>query len=297
MPELAEPTPDFGRYKLIRRVSLGGSAEIYKAKAFGERGFEKVVALKRILPHAEENPEFVRMFVDEAQLVAQLDHPHVARVHERGQEHGHAYLVLDLLPGGDLEERLRKGPLPVGEVVSLTAQLAAGLAHIHAHSLLHRDIKPANVLFDEHGQPRWVDFGLVRAAGSSSLTETGAVLGTPAYMAPEQALGLGQELDPRADVYGLGALLYHCLTGAPPFGGGSLIATLQQVVEEAPRAPSQLRPELSPAIDAVCLRALAKERDDAPVRIRMADRKGEILDQRALRVQLGADAGAAERGR
>ncbi|MCO5167086.1 MAG: serine/threonine protein kinase [Planctomycetes bacterium] len=192
-------------------------------------------------------------FRREGEAMARVDdHPAVVRVHSAGEADGRAYLLMDAVTGGDLHARLARGPLPPDEVLRLGRTLARGLAHVHARGVLHRDLKPHNVLFDEAGAPRLVDFGLAQVAQAERLTETGTLLGTPAYMAPEQADA--RPTDERTDVYGLGALLYHTpLTGRPPFQGGSTVAVLAQVLEREPTPPSALVPGVPPALEQVVL--------------------------------------------
>ncbi|MCA8925387.1 MAG: serine/threonine protein kinase, partial [Planctomycetes bacterium] len=196
-------------------------------------------------------------FAREVGALAQLDgHPHVVRVHAAGVEGSHPYLVLDLAPGGDLAQRLERGPLPPADARRILLELAEGLGHVHRHRLLHRDLKPQNVLFAEDGRALLADFGLVRGSSRSSLTQTGAVLGTPSYMAPEQVRG--EPLDPRADVYALGAILYHALTGRPPFAGNAF-AVLQAIVGSSPQPVLELERQADPRLVAICERAMAKD--------------------------------------
>ena len=180
----------------------------------------------------------------------------MVRVHACGQEQGVPYLVLELAQG-DLLQRLQRGPLPAAEAATLVRDLARGLAHVHARGVLHRDLKPHNVLFDERGAPKLVDFGLALLAGEGRLTRTGELVGTPAYMAPEQLLG--RPVDERTDVYGLGGVLYHALTGRPPFVGQVGLALLQQVVQEDPPRVRSLAPETPRALEAVCAQCLHKD--------------------------------------
>jgi serine/threonine-protein kinase len=169
---------------------------------------------------------------------------------------------MDLAPGGDLARRLRAGPLPLPEAARVVAGLARGLAHVHARGVLHRDIKPANVLFDEADRPLLVDFGIARLEGAQALTRTGALLGTPAYLAPEQADGKNDQVDARTDVYGLGAVLYECLTGLTPFDAPTPHLMVLRVLAGRPTPPSAHVPTLPRVADAVCLRALAFDKRD-----------------------------------
>jgi formylglycine-generating enzyme required for sulfatase activity len=205
----------------------------------------------------------VERFRREGQAQAAVDdHPNVLRVRSTGEAFGCLYLVLDLATGGDLEQRLRRGPLPAAEAGSLVAQLARGVAHVHRKGILHRDLKPSNVLFDAEGVPKLVDFGIARLGGEDRLTKTGDVVGTPAYMSPEQVDGRREAIDERTDVYGLGAILYHCLTGRPPFEGGNATAVITKLVTETPPRPRDLDRSIPPALEAVCLRAMARDSGD-----------------------------------
>ena len=242
-----------GRYRLEDCLGRGGAGEVWRVTHL-PTGAQR--ALKTLLPFAELQDR--ERFVREGQALATLDgHPHVVRVHEVGELAGRAYLVMDLARSEDLNARLKAGPLPAEEARQLLIDLASGLAHVHRHGLLHRDLKPHNVLFADDGRPLLSDFGLVRGPSRSSLSVTGEILGTPAYMAPEQALG--EPVDERTDVYGLGAVLYHVLCGHPPFQGRTPITVLTQVIQESPRPPSSHVPDVPPDLERVCLRALAKD--------------------------------------
>ncbi|MCO5167088.1 MAG: serine/threonine protein kinase [Planctomycetes bacterium] len=239
-------------HRLLERLGEGGMGAVWLAEdeRTGARRAVKVLA-------AGADAELRLRFRREAEAMARVDgHPHVVRVHAAGEGPDGCWIVMDLAEGGDLAGRLRRGPLPPDEALALGRALARALAHVHAHGVLHRDLKPANVLFDAAGAPRLVDFGLATVAGAERLTRTGAVLGTPVYMAPEQALG--RPSDERADVYGLGAVLYHALTGRPPVPQGALVAVLADVVERRPTPPSAVAPATAPALAAAVMRALAK---------------------------------------
>jgi len=221
-------------------------------------GPEGPVAVKVLF---DVDPEALARFRRETLVGLRVEHPHVLPVRDAGAAGGRPYVVMDLLPGGSLAERLRReGPLPPAEAAGIGARLARALAAAHACGVVHRDVKPANVLFDAAGEPRLADFGLAGLlVADRRLTRTGDVLGTPAYMAPEQAAGQPAErLGPACDVYGLGATLYATLTGRPPFEGRGVYDVLRRVLEEEPAPPSALRPGLPPDLDAVCRRCLAK---------------------------------------
>lgn len=255
----APPAPGrrLGPYLLVRELGAGGMGTVFAAR-HEALGVERAV---KVLPCGEE-PERLERFRREGRAQAAADaHPNVVRVHALEEQDGLLYLAMDLAAGGDLARRIGDGPLPPLEAARLVRDLARGLAHVHAAGVLHRDIKPENVLFDEQGTPKLVDFGLAHVAGEATLTRSNAFLGTPAAMAPEQAAGTPREVDERTDVYGLGVVLYQCLTGRRPFDGPSVFEVIRQVLFEPPLPPRALAPEVPEVLEAVCLRALAKERE------------------------------------
>ena len=248
------PGETVGEYRLLETLGTGGAGAVWRVEHVST-GAQR--ALKVML---DVDPNSLARFEREALALARLEHPNVARVHTAGEAFGRRYLVLDLAEGGDLEARLKaSGPLQPEQAVALLRDLCAGLAHVHAQGVLHRDLKPSNVLFADDGRPLLVDFGLSRSVDSQSLTNTGAILGTPRYMAPEQANG--EATDERTDVYGLGALFYATLTGQPPFQGGAT-AVLYAVLSKPPRPPQELNPAVPPELAEVCLTALAKDPND-----------------------------------
>jgi eukaryotic-like serine/threonine-protein kinase len=214
---------------------------------------ERQVALKFLAPHADR-----RRFEREARAAAALSHPNVERIYEYGEHEGRPFMALEYLPGGTLEERLSpRRPVPDDEAASIAADLAAGLAHAHAQGLVHRDLKPANVLFDGEGRGKIADFGIARLAGAETFTEDGTVMGTAAYISPEQAAG--EAATPASDVYAFGVILFRLLTGRLPFeGDGALeVAAMHRDVE--PPAIDLLRPAAPPRLAALATAALAKD--------------------------------------
>lgn len=241
---------------LLSVLGVGGMGEVFLGRDL-KTGAE--VAVKTI--SLGEDTALQERFSREAEAQARVDaHPGVVRIHRAGSWGGRAYLVMDALAGGSLEARLAAGPLGAREAASLTLKLAQGLAYAHAQGILHRDLKPSNVLFDAQGEPRLADFGLARLADAERLTQTGEVLGTPSYMAPEQARGLAQ--DERTDVYGLGGVLFAALTGQAPFSGAGVWALLDQVLHAPAPDPARLAPATPAALAAICLRCLEKSPDD-----------------------------------
>lgn len=242
--------------ELLSVLGVGGMGEVFLGRQL-QTGAE--VAVKTI--SLGEDAALLERFSREAQAQARVDgHPGVVRIHGAGSFGGRAYLVMDALAGGSLEARLAGGPLSARAAASLTLKLAQGLAYAHAQGILHRDLKPSNVLFDAQGEPRLADFGLARLADAERLTQTGEVLGTPSYMAPEQARGLAQ--DERTDVYGLGGVLFAALTGQAPFSGAGVWALLDQVLHTPAPDPARLAPKTPASLAAICLRCLEKSPSD-----------------------------------
>ncbi|MBL4845296.1 MAG: serine/threonine protein kinase [Planctomycetes bacterium] len=245
-------------YEIGRKLGAGGMAAVYAARHL-PTGSERALKLLR----ADAGDELVERFQREAEgMAAAARHPHVVGIHAAGRSGVWLWIAMDLVEGGSLADRLTEGPLSIEDARRVTLGLARGLAHAHAVGVLHRDLKPDNVLLDEQGEALLVDFGLARLTWQHSLTQTGVLLGTPAYMAPEQAHG--ESVDERADVYALGGILYHCLTGEAPYAAPTLLGLLDQVLNSpVPRARS-LRAEVPAELDALCAAALAKDAADRP---------------------------------
>jgi serine/threonine protein kinase len=241
-------------------VERGGMGVVYRAR---QHGLDRTVALKMILGTGVDH-ETAQRFLQEARAAAALDHPNVVPIYDTGESNGRPYFTMALIDGPNLRGFVEaRGVLPVPTVVGLFVQVVAGVAHAHKHGIVHRDLKPANVLIDRDGRPRVTDFGLAkRAAADSQLTTTGQVLGTPQYMAPEQARGRPDEVGPPADVYALGAILYFMLAGRPPFLGESLTDLLLKVVSDPPVPPRNVRPDAPAELEELCLRCLAKKPAD-----------------------------------
>jgi serine/threonine protein kinase len=257
--EMAAPNK-FGQYELLGEIARGGMGVVYRAR---QHGLDRTVALKMILGTGVDH-ETAQRFLQEARAAAALDHPNVVPIYDTGEANGRPYFTMALIDGPNLRGFVdARGVLAVPVAVGLFAQIVAGVAHAHKHGIVHRDLKPANVLIDRDGRPRVTDFGLAkRATADSNLTTTGQVLGTPQYMAPEQARGRPDEVGPPADVYALGAILYFLFAGRPPFLGESLTDLLLKVVSDAPVPPRTLRPDVPADLEALCLRCLAKRPGD-----------------------------------
>jgi tetratricopeptide (TPR) repeat protein len=245
-------------YRLLDLLGAGGMGAVYLAEHLQTKGR---VAIK--LLHLRSSGLRLERFRREGEAQARSDgHPNVARVHSAGQVGEYLYLVMDLCTGGDLEKRLeRLGPLDPSLAAEICEALAEGLHHVHQQGILHRDLKPANVLFDEHGCAKLVDFGLARVSDAESLTKTGALLGTPAYMAPEQARGETRAVDERTDVHALGLILFEMLTGERPFAGDGIGLLRAIIQDEAPKL-RKLRAEIPVGLEGICARALSKDPAD-----------------------------------
>jgi serine/threonine protein kinase len=256
-PDPDEPRglPTVPGYEILGQLGQGGMGIVYRARHLG---LQRVVALKMILAGAHAGEHDLARFLAEAQAVAQLQHPNIVQLHESGQYQGLPYFTLELMHGGSLAEKLKAAPLKPQEAARLVEQLAHGAHRAHQQGIVHRDLKPQNVLLAEDGTPKITDFGLAkRVATSSGLTATGAVMGTPSYMAPEQVNG-GKDVGPAADIYALGAVLYECLTGRPPFQAPTALDTMMQVVAQEPIAPRRLVPRLPGDLETICLKCLQK---------------------------------------
>jgi hypothetical protein len=257
-------------YQILGELGRGGMGVIYKAWQLRPR---RLVALKMILAGDYASAEALARFKIEAEAVARLAHPNIVAIHEVNEHQGRPYLTLEFVAGGNLGEHLRTKRFAPREAAELVEQLARAAQFAHRRGIVHRDLKPANVLLalpPEEGAERWVpkiaDFGLAKQLdGASSLTpagqrtQSGAILGTPGYMAPEQAEGKSKKVGPATDVYALGAVLYECLTGQPPFQGENMLDTLRKVATQKPVPPCQLRPDCPRELETICLKCLQKE--------------------------------------
>jgi serine/threonine-protein kinase len=255
-PPADGPAPaGFGKYELLGELGRGGMGVVYRAR---QTDLDRTVAVKMILGSHLASEEQIARFQAEARVAARLSHPHIVQVYEAGTVHGQPYFAMQYVEGRGLDEVLRDGSLPTVEAVRLLAAVARAVAYLHAEGLIHRDLKPSNVLIDRVGRPYLTDFGLARLLErESSLTASGAIVGTPSYMAPEQAAG-GKDVGPRSDIYGLGAILYELLTGRPPFREATPLDTVVQVLEGEPTLPRRLNPRLPRELELICLQCLEK---------------------------------------
>jgi eukaryotic-like serine/threonine-protein kinase len=252
--DIAPDTIVDGRYRITRRLGSGGMADVYCAE---DTQLGREVALKLLHRRFAEDSDFVERFRREASSAAGLQHPNVVQVFDRGEWDGTYYIAMEFLHGRNLKQVVRDhGALDPPLAVDLLIQILKAARFAHRRGIVHRDIKPHNVIVDDEGRAKVTDFGIARA-GASDMTETGSIMGTAQYLAPEQAQG--HPVDERADLYSTGIVLYELLTGAPPFAAESPVTIALKQVSEEPVAPMQLNPAVSPALDAVVMRALRKD--------------------------------------
>jgi WD40 repeat protein len=256
-PAEALPLPRVPGYELLEEVGRGGMGVVYKA---WQKGFNRLVAVKTVLSGAHADSEDMARFRTEAEAVARVAHPHIVQVYEVGWHEGRPFYSMEFVEGGDLAAKVRGTPQPPRQAAQLVAVLAGAMHTVHQRGVVHRDLKPSNILLTADGTPKVTDFGLAKLlVGAGAQTRTGAVVGTPSYMAPEQAAGKGQAVGPAADVYALGAILYELLTGQPPFKAETPLDALQLVVSAEPVAPSRLQPKVPRDLETFCLKCLQKE--------------------------------------
>lgn len=244
-------------------------------------------AIKTVRTTADE--EMLERFRREGEAQAKVDgHTNVARVHTMGEAYNRLFLVMELVEGGNLEQRIKLGLPTFAEAARMVAGIAHGLAHMHARDVLHRDLKPANVLFDKEGVPKLVDFGLARLAGASRLTVTGEVIGTPAFMAPEQAHGVRENIGTWTDMWALGGVLFFVLTGRPPFDGKTALEVITRVAEEEAPTPRSRRAEVPQELDALCKRLMCRDAERRPSAAEAAQALDAIANREATRAAAGA---------
>jgi serine/threonine protein kinase len=270
-------------YEILLELGRGGMGVVYKAK---QQKLNRIVALKMILAGGHASEADLARFLAEAEAVAQMQHPNIVQLFESGQHDGLPYFTLEFISGGSLSQQLGGIPLPPIDAARLVEQIARGIYYAHQRGIVHRDLKPANILLASGGReppagaadsttkcttggsrppladctPKITDFGLAkRVESGSGLTASGAIMGTPSYMAPEQAGGGGKHVGPAADIYAMGAILYECLTGRPPFQGPTPLDTVMQVVADEPVPPRQLQSRTPRDLETICLKCLHKE--------------------------------------
>src|SRR5262245_31476535 len=247
----------FGSYEILEEIARGGMGVVYKAR---QTNLDRIVALKMILAGPFAGKETILRFRAEAEAAANLHHPNIVAIHETGEADGHHYFSMDYVDGHNLAELVRERLLPFRKAAEYVRKIAEAIQYAHEHKVLHRDLKPSNVLIDQNDEPRITDFGLAkRLTGTSELTITGQLLGSPGYMPPEQASSKRGSYEPASDVYALGAILFHLLTGRPPFHAENLTDTLEQLLNREPVPPRQLNPSVPPDLETICLKCLEKE--------------------------------------
>ncbi|MEP6767161.1 MAG: TonB family protein [Acidobacteriota bacterium] len=267
--------PDqFGQYEVLERIASGGMAELSKARRSGVEGFQKIVAIKKILPHLADNDEFITMFADEAKLAAQLNHPNIVHIFDLGKiEAGGYFIAMEFVDGRDLRSLLQSArdfgtPLPVPLAVYVASKIAAALDYAHRRrdgegrelNVVHRDVSPPNILISYEGDIKLCDFGIAKAASKASQTQSGALKGKVQYMSPEQAWG--RPIDRRSDIFSLGCVLFEMLAEQKLFRGDTDLSVLEKVRAAQVVAPSTLNPEVPKALDAIVLKALAREPEE-----------------------------------
>ncbi len=251
-PEIGENSVLDSRYRLLQKIGSGGMADVWLAE---DTHLQRRVALKVLHRHFAQDREFVERFRREAEAAAGLQHPNIVAVYDRGEVEGTFYIAMQMLEGHSLKELIDAGLSPEHSVLLIRQVLeAAGFAH--RHGIVHRDLKPQNVIVDAEGKATVTDFGIARA-GASEITQTGSVMGTPHYLSPEQAQGM--DVTAVSDLYSIGVMLYEALTGRVPFEADSAVAIAMKQVSQAPQRPSSINPQVSPALDAVVMRALEKD--------------------------------------
>ncbi|MFL5350737.1 MAG: serine/threonine protein kinase [Hyalangium sp.] len=265
------PVP-FGQYQLIDRLAVGGMAELFLAQQAGPDGFEKTVVIKRIRPHLSRQPAFVRMFLNEARLAAQLNHPNIVQIHDLGKVGDSYYIGMEYLFGRDMRRVVPKAeslgiPFPMVYALKIASSVCEGLHYAHQKvdlygaplNIVHRDVTPENIFVCFDGTVKVLDFGIAKAANRVEQTRAGELRGKLSYLSPEQCLG--KPLDHRSDIFSLGAVLYEWLTGFKLFTGESDVAVMRSIVDGKVYAPSYFRADLPEPVEAILMKALERDRD------------------------------------
>jgi serine/threonine protein kinase len=285
--QLEEPIP-FGKYTLYERIGRGGMADVFKGRIEGPGGFERIFVVKRILPNLSDDPAFIKMFVDEAKMSARLNHPNIVQIFELGAVEGEFFISMEHVPGHDLGETMRalwkvSGPPRPELVAYIGREICRALAYAHSitdehgHPLhmIHRDVSPPNVMLSFEGAVKLLDFGIAKAVGdATAVNKGGSLKGKYAYMAPEQTEG--EDVDHRIDIFATGIILHEVLTGRRLFKGASDVQTIERVRRCEVSRPSQLNPACPPALDAILLQALARDRKD---RFQTAGEMADALEE------------------
>jgi len=257
MERFVEMLGELGDYELLEEVGRGGQGVVYRAH---QKSLNRTVALKVIGLGYWATEAHVKRFRREAEAAASLDHPRIVPIYEVGERDGQCYFSMQFVEGGQLDEVVSRRPMSIRQAAELIAKVARTVHYAHEHGILHRDIKPGNILLDANGEPHLTDFGLARLVESeSTITQTMEVLGTPSYMAPEQAVGNNAAVSSVTDVYGIGAVFYQLLTGHPPFAGGTTYQTIKLLLDTEPRQPRLWNPKIDRDLSTICLKCLEKD--------------------------------------
>ena len=252
------PGSSLGRYRIVKQLGRGGMATVFRCH---DPNLDRYVAVKVLPSYQTEDPTFTARFTQEAQTVAKLNHPNILQIYDFGEDKGFSYIVSELVPGGDLQDKLGKGPLPTEDVLRFMGPLAEALDYAHGQGIIHRDLKPANVLLDADERPILADSGLARMLESAiRFTQASQALGTPEYMSPEQAMGANA--DHRSDLYAFGIMMYQMLLGETPFRADTPAATLMAHVHKPLPLPTAVKPDVEPMVESILLKALAKDPED-----------------------------------
>ena len=273
--------PAVAGFEILEELGRGGMGVVYKARQLNLR---RLVALKMVLAGAHAGLDALARFRREAQAVASLEHPDIVRIHDVGQADGLPYFSLQLVDGGSLAQHIAGRPQDIKQAAWTIRVLARAIHAAHLQGIVHRDLKPANILLTAHGRPKITDFGLaIRLGDDSNQTRSGTIVGTPDYMAPEQACSQAHDAGPLVDQHALGAILYELLTGRPPFRGATPSDTIEQVCTQEPVPPTRLRPKIPRDLETICLKCLQKERHRRyPDADALADDLDRFLDGRPV---------------
>jgi tRNA A-37 threonylcarbamoyl transferase component Bud32 len=276
--------PAVAGFEILEELGRGGMGVVYKAR---QNNLSRLVALKMVLAGAHAGPDALARFHNEAQAVASLQHPDIVQIHDVGQVGGLPYISLEFIDGGSLDRRIESRPQEPMQAARTIRIVARAIHAAHLRGIIHRDLKPANILLTADGRPKITDFGLARRLGDDSdQTRTGTIVGTPDYMAPEQALGQAHDAGPLADQHALGAILYELLTGRPPFRGATAHDTIEQVRTQEPVPPKRLQPKVPRDLETICLKCLQKEPHRRyPSADALADDLDRFLDGRTIRAR------------
>jgi serine/threonine-protein kinase len=272
----------FDGFELLAEVGRGGMGVVYRA---WQKSLLRMVALKMLRRDHAHDPVWLARFLEEARAVAGLSHPHIVQVYQVGECAAGHYFTMAFIDGPSLETVLQQGPLPVSRAVALLRTVARTVQYAHAKGILHRDLKPANVMLGPDRRPIVIDFGIAKSLGAAAALSPEGVMGTPAYMAPEQAGEEPARVGPQSDVYSLGALLYAMLTGRPPYTAGSALRTIQKVLApEMPPAPRSLQPRVPAELEQICMTCLSKDPAQRyPTAQALAEELGRFQAARASR--------------